>query len=491
MSWPQSIVRRQMVTATVSCVAEPSAMMLNEAHLLFKSLRLRGGRAANSDCVLCVVGDLPGEWATRFGQIGVQISIVKPVDERCRHANKISMFRGDILSDVLLALDTDIAVARDFTDRLRTDRVVAKPVDQDPLPMESWARLWRHFGMAVPKRKYRTSFDHQTVIPYFNSGVVAIPTAMAPSLAAAWTDLTHRLLDDYPLLPDIERHRFFTDQFSLALALAKLSMPVFAENLAWNFPTHSGIDQAFDPDTIDPIFLHHHHRTTNGTVDHCVVPYRKADIAIDGVNRSLTGTYLPRTIQNDPTFNNNSFWNDRYSTDQVLGSGVGSRGVSAQYKRDILSSHFSSVGGDSILDIGCGDLELLSESRFPFKYTGIDISDVVIRRNQEKYPDLRFEAIDFGNAKDVSQFSADLVLSLDVLIHQHDWSGYVRMVQRLVAAARVGGVVSGYIARPRAAFRSKITSYHEPLTATLERVGAKYTRIIGSYRDTAMVAFER
>lgn len=65
-------------------------------------------------------------------------------------------------------------------------------------------------------------------------------------------------------------------------------------------------------------------------------------------------TGIPKT-----GFNNKKFWDERYSTDIELGSGIGSKGAVLELKRKALHELVEKEKPDNILDVGCGDLELI------------------------------------------------------------------------------------------------------------------------------------
>lgn len=64
------------------------------------------------------------------------------------------------------------------------------------------------------------------------------------------------------------------------------------------------------------------------------------------------------------------------------------------------------------LDIGCGHGILGKKFK---KYVGVDISDFVIRKNKEKYPELKFYHKDILNLPNLGKF--DIVIAIDVLEH--------------------------------------------------------------------------
>src|SRR6185312_1458439 len=127
-------------------------------------------------------------------------------------------------------------------------------------------------------------------------------------------------------------------------------------------------------------------------------------------------TYQWNYSLNNIEFDNRVFWNNRYNTNLDLGSGIGSRGEHREYKKKILTDILEKYKPESVLDIGCGDLEITEDIDFP-NYTGIDTSDFIIKRNKAKYPNRRFLCGDFPNLSNQFQLNADLVICLDVLIH--------------------------------------------------------------------------
>jgi 2-polyprenyl-3-methyl-5-hydroxy-6-metoxy-1,4-benzoquinol methylase len=185
-------------------------------------------------------------------------------------------------------------------------------------------------------------------------------------------------------------------------------------------------------------------------------------------------------------FDNRRFWNDRYRTDPDLGSGVGSRGELAVNKRALVEGVWADHGHGSVLDVGFGDLTVLDPAVFK-TYTGLDVSDVAVERARQRYPQHTFLNVDFGARAEPDVPAADVVLCLDVLIHQFDPNGYRRMVHRLVARAQRVGLVSGYDNEPKRG--GPIIAYHEPLSKTLRDAGVTDATKVSGYRGLAVLRF--
>lgn len=189
-------------------------------------------------------------------------------------------------------------------------------------------------------------------------------------------------------------------------------------------------------------------------------------------------------------FNNKLFWENRYLTNPELGSGVGSRGELLLYKRNLISEIKNEYQSRSVLDVGCGDLEVIDS--IPFEnYIGIDISPTVILRNASMKPYWRFVSGDFVSLQHSIAFEAELVICMDVLIHQHDYKYYCEFVKCLTECITNIGLISGFEDPPRLGFTSDITAYHEPLTETLARFGINDVQKVGEYRDLVVLLCHR
>lgn len=483
---------RRVVVATVFENRMPYA---GETEVLFRTLLANGGRLADARKIAYSVGPAHPLVVEVLGDLGVEVREVAPFDERCPHANKLAMFEPVPDSDLLLALDTDIAFAGDPLPWLSGTSVAAKPVDADPIGLELWPDLFTARGLKLPSARHLTLMTGAETIGYFNSGVVAVPTRWCEALRSAWADEISWLLDHGDQLPErFVDQSFFTDQFGLALALARLDLPVRALPAELNYPTHIPVARALLPDTVEPILLHHHHRTDpdEGTLLPTGAPGPDSAIAV--VNAELLREPTQPTAPTAPlpgqlAFDNQAFWNHRYLTDMELGSGVGSRGPVAVQKRALIQGLIDRLDIRTIIDVGCGDIEIVQQLDYDGDYLGVDIAEAIVERNRRLMPAWRFEHGDFVSLASVSDVSADLVMCFDVLIHQHEAAYYEAFVSALVRSAGKAGVVAAYEARPTGEFASDITAFHEPITTTLARSGARDVRIIDEYRGTAVVAF--
>jgi len=116
------------------------------------------------------------------------------------------------------------------------------------------------------------------------------------------------------------------------------------------------------------------------------------------------------------------FWEERYVGDPELGSGVGSKGPWKQRKLDLLSQILRRHPIRRVLDLGCGDLQVLRDlpQLGELEYTGVDFSAEVIARNRARFPRLRFVHADLGDVESLDLEPPDLVICFDVLFHVED-----------------------------------------------------------------------
>ena len=184
-------------------------------------------------------------------------------------------------------------------------------------------------------------------------------------------------------------------------------------------------------------------------------------------------------------FENRTFWNRRYITDPTKGSGPGSREDHLIMKRDIIALIVKEYDISSILDVGCGDIAIVQTLRLP-GYVGIDISDVVVEQNRTRRPDWNFICADLGGT--FQPPASELVICLDVLIHQKSGRTYQTILNKVLTASTRVALISGY-SRPDPGWN---VFYHEPLSESVRRLdpGAQIS-VLGAYRGTDLIKVEK
>ncbi|WP_375210427.1 class I SAM-dependent methyltransferase [Hyphomonas jannaschiana] len=437
--------------------------------------------------------------------------------------NAIVPFLDSHDADWVISTSSSLFFVRDPSPLFGSSRIRALPNDNARPPAETFRHL---LAEAMPDRPYRPGFSpfpgpggmRETHINNISSAMIAVPATRCRELADTWKKWALWLNEKADLLAN---PALFADKASFALAMEDLGEDVDF------LPLQAG---AILPSLLNietPYALHipaaHVPRTPNrfnenktlrkfklrpgaaeaiqdlnACIREAVREIRElpsARKALDVfLNPEISEQHIRKEAENDPDFDNQSFWNNRYTTNIALGSGVGSRGTNMRLKRELISDFLDEMKPESILDVGCGDFEVLSGIDLKATYLGLDVSSVVVERNRVMFPGKSFKNTDFAALDDVTEYEADVVFNFEVLIHQHTYDAYTRLVRNIVNAARKGGFISGYIQDPRPHLSSAIIAWHEPLTETLEKMGAKNIQIRAASPDTeamCYVSFER
>ena len=276
----------------VGCaVKENNAEYSNlETEYLFRTLDKFGGELANAKKIACFTEKPNSFFENILTKMGVKIRINNKLDERQSFANKINILEEGIKEDVdvIVMLDTDIVVARDFSKFLDTKKIMIKPEDRDPFSLTDWKQLFDYFKINFPSERFHTSCSHQETIPYFNGGVIIIPKVFAKEFLDQWKYFLKKLLDEKLNLPMnfIPNARFF-DQIAFSLALIQSKLPYDILPLSMNYPYSGTVHSSENPQSLNPFIIHHHHCILEtGNLMHC--PYDNINVKIDEINKFLT-----------------------------------------------------------------------------------------------------------------------------------------------------------------------------------------------------------
>ena len=161
---------------------------------------------------------------------------------------------------MLLALDTDTIVVGDISCYADADAVAIKPENRDPYPPQCWRELFAVLGIPEPSRSAVMTSTAQVTYPYYNSGVIAVPRDRCDQLRESWTKRIFDVLDLYESRPDIvpAKERHWTNQLSLALAVAGDGIPVVRLPVAANLSTTVTVHPLFAHEVTPPFVLHYH-----------------------------------------------------------------------------------------------------------------------------------------------------------------------------------------------------------------------------------------
>ena len=373
-----------------------------------------------------------------------------------RYCNKLAQLetlRGEAFDHAVL-LDTDTIAVGDLRAHLRDGAIAAKIVDAARPPLATLCEIARDAGLDPPAETCPTDAgDGETFAGNCNGGFYAIPRALCETLSAEWRRSALRLLANAEPLRRAG-HAAHADQVAFWLALLRTGLPFEPAPSNANYFVHfAAPHRYFDPSR--EIALLHYHGATNvvGQIEPPVKLEEPARAAVERANAQIAAN-----------FDNRVFWEMRYRHFAERGSGVGSRGENAEYKRRLLREH-GAESAASVLDVGCGDLEVVRELRIA-RYVGLDASEESLALARRARPDWEFR---LGLDPEVAP--AELVLCFEVLIHQPARADYDRLVAFLAAKTERALLVSGFDAGHEAIEANPMCFFHEPLERSLRATG--------------------
>lgn len=136
-------------------------------------------------------------------------------------------------ADYLAMLDTDVLVLDRIDTHERTDADLhLKPVDVGnqfwgrQRSRGHWERLYDRYDRPLPDWRVESTFDHRTMLPYWNAGFVL---TRVDGFGSEWLDLTEDLHGEVPY----DRH---ADQVALGLLSARYRTATLGNR--YNYPLH-------------------------------------------------------------------------------------------------------------------------------------------------------------------------------------------------------------------------------------------------------------
>ena len=461
----------------IGCVAENTPKYLSQALRLVQSIRWFGGSLSGANTMICIVDQADQEYVEELKRWGVFVRTVPRFTYFHPQPNKLRFLEmPEIYTyDTVILMDCDTLVVQDPYPYINGKTLQAKIADGATVSLKVFRELFSFYGLPLPEPKYRTTFTDQSTIWYCNTGVLIFPQRVLKLLYPTWRKYTGEVVQNIDFL---EKLRIFCEQASLTLAYSENPVPYEELPVAMNFPLHkTGPTKPVNMVECDPVIIHYHHLTDlSGFIKNTVYP--KAQRRITEFNEFLAQS---RRV----SFNNRLFWDFRYAEHPDPVSGSGSGESSLAYKKQVLKRMVDELGAKSILDIGCGD-QFVTKDLPDNLYTGIDLSPVIIKQNRRMYPKRNYIIGDLLS-EPLPQF--DLTICLDVTIHLGNVECYRTFVDRVITCTKDCGIISGYEGPP--ASRSSITFYHEPLSLTLKKGGARNLKKLGEYGDTFIWYFDK
>jgi 2-polyprenyl-3-methyl-5-hydroxy-6-metoxy-1,4-benzoquinol methylase len=397
----------------------------------------------------------------------VNIKYIEPWGDK-KYCNKLQQLETKELqnADYVFFCDADIAITEDLVYLVKKykNKILGKIVDFDNPNIDVLKTIFDSFDVSHPRSSYDTLNSAETFEGNFNGGLYGIPSKYINQFSQKWKYFASQMLasrEINELLSDKVNH---VDQISFALALKSLDLDYNLLGYEYNFPTHIADLEMLKKKICNPVKAIHYHNNISDIGLLNTVNISEISSIVDNVNN---------IIKNN--FNNSLFLSYRYGTNPELGSGIGSRGEVAEYKLKLLKN-IGVEQADSVLDIGCGDLEIIKNLRL-INYTGIDISSEAIHKARAKFPEHDFFNFDLEKEKIAK---ANTVLCLDVLIHQPTKGSYDELIHFISDHSIDKVIVSGY-EKPQD--NSHMCFFYENVKESLEKTGQfKYVFKVGEYR---------
>jgi len=410
-------------------------------------------------------------WRHMFQELGCAMhQIFRFGDGRyCNKLNQLESLDATAFDRVVL-LDTDTVALADLRPFLRDDAILGKIVDFANPPLAALDEIAAAAGLtARPAICETDTRDEDTYIGNCNGGFYSIPRAFCKCLSVEWRRWALWLLDNMEPLRR-SGHQNHVDQVSFWLAIHHAGLPFAAAPANLNYFIHLDGEHSYLDETRDIALLHHHHCLNMlGLLE---IPPGRSPLEEAAVLRAN------QQIANG--FDNRVFWEMRYHGFPELGSGIGSRGDNLFYKRQLLKEQGVEAAA-SVLDFGCGDLEVVKELAIR-RYIGIDQSSVAVAVARRARPDW-----DFRRTPKPEDQPAEMVLCFEVLIHQKTEAAYHAVIAFLVENTLGSLLVSGFAENSESIRQNPMVFFHEPLEISLRATGRfKRIRQVGAHTNVVI-----
>lgn len=455
-----------------SCVVDSQPIFYFQAWNLINSLIGRANVHASQIYVNCTT-DVEQFFLDEIEKLGCNIHRIERFGDG-RYCNKIAQLDNEIFrdSECIFLLDADMVVLGEIQNLYVPSKICGKIVD---LPNPEIGLLKEIYDLAgfntYPKACPVDCAEGDTFYNNLNGGLYVVPGDLVKPLTEKWRKWALFLLSNIKILEDAGKQDH-VDQISFSMATHDLNIEISNLPKKYNYPVHLSIRNSGHP-----VVLHYHRCisrlgliTSNGECDQDYLS------AIDDANCIIA-----------ESFNNKIFWSFRYHQFAELGSGIGSRAENAIYKRELLRQHGLETS-PSILDIGCGDLEVLKELHLN-GYIGVDISPYAIAEAKRRRPECNFMLLMDTNYDEIP--CAHTVLCLEVLIHQKTFKDYKKTIDFMADKTLARLIVSGYTHKEAHHDANHMLAFHENILDSLQKTG-KFSKltVIGSHSDVFIVLAE-
>ncbi len=462
-----------------SCAVDAKPHFEWQAFILIQSL-LRNVKCDAGDIKVHCLPGVSQSFCKIINELSIDIVDIQPFEGN-PYCNKIQQCFSNVFDsyEKVILLDCDLFFFS--LPSIDADSIFsAKIVDLPNPPIEMLDEVFQTALIKKPKQAPADcglSDEETTYENNFNGGLYIIDQKYLHDIGAAWKKQANWLLGHLELLKNYRQH---VDQISMSLALSQLGIESQRLSTQNNFPVHLSTERLKQLKNENIKVLHYHSNILpDGKIKNTGIP--EIDQQISRGNNEIEAILRQ-------AFDNELFWSMRYELFPDLGSGVGSRGDTLLIKRDLLACALEGFTDKRVVDVGCGDLEL--SKVFDFKeYTGYDLSAEALKFAQSRRPEWNFI---HGSITDHPEEYADVVICLDVLIHQRTKDEYLKLIKALANATNKRLIISGYEDSPSEEHISDICAYHEPLSKSLSNLGIFNEIIdIGNYRGLSLMVADK
>jgi len=431
------------------------------------------GQISPNNIVIYTISDLDPDLDAWFRRLGVNICPINgyPGHAYCNKLQQLDSLLDGFDSKYFVLMDCDTAVSRHLSSLPRPSCISAKRVETANPPTKVISKVFGASGLGEPKWVNAYSLPGRdgilTDINNCNGGVYIVNRDFLKKVSPIWKKWANWCIAHEDLF---EQYSMHIDQVSLAMAMKEMSIDIEPLPGIYNVSTNISIDVNNDLDA----HIVHYHWMLDNELFLKKIGLPKIDSSISRINDCL------RQSRND-LFLNSIFFGARYELFPQLGSGIGSRGNDLSYKQHLLRTLVNDPQ-PTVLDVGFGDLEV-SHCLPTVDYLGIETTSACIDMAKKLRPDWEYI---IGDIRKMQFSKRDIVICLDVLIHQPTYDLYLQLSKYLCDLAVDTVIVGAYDCEP--AYTSSITFYYEPISVTLKKLH-NFTEIsvVGKYRDISMI----
>ena len=455
-----------------SCVVDTKYTFQIQAQYWVITL-IKLGQILPNSIVVHTISDLDPDMDLWLRHLGVNICQVSayPGHVYCNKLQQIDSLLDEYDSRYFVLMDCDTACSRQLSELPKPVNISAKRVDTANPPTAVIKTIFKDAGLGDPKLMKADLLPGRdgilTDINNCNGGVYIVTRDFLKAIGPIWKKWANWCIAHNYLFEQYSAH---IDQVAFALAMKEMSIDVEPLLSQYNMPTHLNIDANRDIDA----HIIHYHRMFDDQLFIKTIGLPKIDSSISRINNCL---YESRK----DNYLNSIFFGARYELFPELGSGVGSRGDDLIYKKHLLSALVND-SKRTVLEVGFGDLEV-SHDLPTVDYLGIELTSACVDKAKALRPDWKFMV---GDVFNMQLSKRDIVICLDVLIHQPKYDIYYNLLNSLCNLATDSVIIGAYETEP--AYTSSITFYYEPVSTTLKKIH-DFTEIsvIGKYRDISVI----